>query len=421
MSTLQNIYQVTDEDIISLLYSPEGKLYTAKCAEKCLKKLGIYEYLQNRYNDSDSLSETLYRIKNKIEIRPVCKTCGGHVKFYKEFMTYCNRFCAQRNEKVQEKRENTFIKNYGVKCSLQAESVQEKTKETLLSKYGVENPSQSTICKEKAKQTSFERYGTEYPMSSDIIKERRNKNNLEKYGVKCTLELEEVKAKTNKTVKEKYGVEYIAQNNDIKHKFVETCKKTNLEKYGVEYTLQLKEVKEKIRKTNLERYGVKYVSQNPEIYKRVIETKLKNNTINASTPEVKCFNYLNLVFNNIKTQYKTKEYPYFCDFYIPSLNLYIEYQGFWTHGLHPYNKYDENDINKMNYWKSKNSKFYNIAIKTWTIYDVKKSELAKQNQLNYLEVFPGFDLEQLSDFIINNFDNISNKQIVIGTNEKMYI
>lgn len=49
MSTLQNIYQITDEDIISLLYSPEGKLYSAKCAEKCLKKLEIF----SNYNITD--------------------------------------------------------------------------------------------------------------------------------------------------------------------------------------------------------------------------------------------------------------------------------------------------------------------------------------------------------------------------------
>lgn len=371
MSTLQNIYQITDEDIISLLYSPEGKLYSAKCAEKCLKKLGIYEYLQNRYNDSDSLAETLYRIKNKIEIRPVCKTCGGHVKFHKKFMTYCNRFCAQRNEEVQEKRENTFIKNYGVKCSLQAESVQEKTKETLLSKYGVENSSQSTICKEKAKQTSIERYGTEYPMSSDIIKERRNKNNLEKYGVKCTLELEEVKAKKNKTVKEKYGVNFI--------------------------------------------------SQLPECYKKGIETKKKRNTINTSAPEKKYLNYLNEHFSIVETQYKSSEYPFFCDFYLPEFNLYIEYQGDWLHGMHPFNENNIDDKNTVSFWKSKNTHFYKTAVDIWTVSDVKKRITAKEHNLNYLEIFKNFDIEKLYDFIINNFDNISSKQIVIGTDEKMFV
>ena len=414
MSTLQNIYQVTDEDIVSLLYSPEGKLYSAKCAEKCLKKLGIYEYLQNRYNDSDSLAETLYRIKNKIEIRPVCKTCGGHVKFYKKFMTYCNRFCAQRNEEVQEKRENTFINNYGVKCSLQAESVQEKTKETLLSKYGVENSSQSTICKEKAKQTSIERYGTEYPMSSDIIKERRNKNNLEKYGVKCTLELEEVKAKKNKTVKEKYGVNSISQVPEIMQKIIEKGKKTCMTKYGVEYYIQLPEAMEKIRKTNLKKYGVEYVSQNPEIYKRGVETKKKNGTASTSSLEKLYENYLKEHFNNVEIQYKSKDYPSYCDFYIPSLELYIEYQGNWTHGTHPFDLLSESDNSKVIKWKLKNTKYYNEAVKVWTEIDVKKREIAKQNNLNYLEIFSNYNITDLADFIINNFEKANHKQLVIG-------
>lgn len=31
------------------------------------------EYLQNRYSDSSCIKETLYRINNNIEIRPVCQ------------------------------------------------------------------------------------------------------------------------------------------------------------------------------------------------------------------------------------------------------------------------------------------------------------------------------------------------------------
>ena len=39
------------------------------------------EYLINRYKDSKSYKETIYRIKNNIETRPVCETCGGEVEF----------------------------------------------------------------------------------------------------------------------------------------------------------------------------------------------------------------------------------------------------------------------------------------------------------------------------------------------------
>ena len=38
-------------------------------------------------------------------------------------------------------------------------------------------------------------------------------------------------------------------------------------------------------------------------------------------------------------------------------------------------------------WKSKNSPYYLDAIKTWTIRDVNKRKIAKENKLNYLEIF----------------------------------
>ena len=37
--------------------------------------------------------------------------------------------------------------------------------------------------------------------------------------------------------------------------------------------------------------------------------------------------------------------------------------------------------------KLKNKDYYNVASDVWTIRDVKKREIAKQNKLNYLEIF----------------------------------
>ena len=44
-------------------------------------------------------------------------------------------------------------------------------------------------------------------------------------------------------------------------------------------------------------------------------------------------------------------------------------------------------IEKLQQWqeKAKNSKYYKNAINTWTIYDVKKRNIAKKNNLNYIE------------------------------------
>lgn len=55
-------------------------------------------------------------------------------------------------------------------------------------------------------------------------------------------------------------------------------------------------------------------------------------------------------------------------------------------------KFSENnpeDLDRLNLWKSKgeSSKYYIAAIKVWTITDVKKRKKAKDNNLNYIELF----------------------------------
>lgn len=65
--------------------------------------------------------------------------------------------------------------------------------------------------------------------------------------------------------------------------------------------------------------------------------------------------------------------------------MFIEYQGTWTHGKHAYNKESEEDKILLEKWKCKNTKYYINAIQTWTIRDVYKRNIAKQNNLNYVE------------------------------------
>lgn len=87
-------------------------------------------------------------------------------------------------------------------------------------------------------------------------------------------------------------------------------------------------------------------------------------------------------------QYKDKNrYPFLCDFYIPYYDLYIEIQGFWTHGKHPFDKNNSEDINLLNYWHTKNTPQYNKAIYNWSQRDVLKRNVAKEHNLNYLEIF----------------------------------
>ena len=83
-------------------------------------------------------------------------------------------------------------------------------------------------------------------------------------------------------------------------------------------------------------------------------------------------------------QYSSDKYPFNCDFYIKSLDLYIECNFHWTHGGHFFDASNLDDQVKVQKWKDKGTKFYDNAIKTWTVRDLKKCQTALDNSLNYL-------------------------------------
>ena len=77
----------------------------------------------------------------------------------------------------------------------------------------------------------------------------------------------------------------------------------------------------------------------PEVIQKAIDTKRKCHTLNTSKVEQLFREYLDNNFtNDFEYNYKSELYPFNCDFYIKSLDLYIEIQGSWTHGDHPFDK-----------------------------------------------------------------------------------
>lgn len=143
--------------------------------------------------------------------------------------------------------------------------------------------------------------------------------------------------------------------------------------------------KEACLKMSMKRRGK---TRSEESKRKSLETKRKNGTFVSSKAENEIKELLIKKFPNLKWQYKSEPYPFACDFYIPDLDLYIEYQGNWTHGGKPFTKTKE-DLEKLNSWleKAKNSHYYDSAINVWTKRDPMKRKIAKQNNLNWKEFF----------------------------------
>ena len=382
--------------------------YDATCGnEICVKKLQDQNRSNTIYN--------IYGVKNVSQNKEIRK---------KVIKTCLERYGVEsplKSNIIKDKIKITNLKRYGVEHPFQSNIIKEKVKQTNLNHYCVENPLQSNIIKEKIKRTNLERYGVEYPIQSEIVKNKIKRTNLERYGVENVFMSDDIKEKIKYKNLEKYGVEHVSQSNIIQEKAKLTClkhygveyptqseivknkiKQSNLEKYGVEYNLQSPIIKEKVKQTCIERYGVDnyaktqqwkdyYKLHQNEIKEKEYQTKRKNHTFNTSKTEDECYNILLQYFdiNDIIRQYKSNVYPFACDFYIKSIDTYIECNFHWTHNNHLYNKNDIKDIITKCKWKqkAKTSKYYNIALDVWTERDVNKHNVAKKNNLNYLTFY----------------------------------
>jgi hypothetical protein len=70
---------------------------------------------------------------------------------------------------------------------------------------------------------------------------------------------------------------------------------------------------------------------------------------------------------------------------VKSLDAFIELNLSWMHGGHRFDPASAEDAAKLDLWKKKaeTSKYYAIAIKTWTDRDVRKFEAAEAGGIRY--------------------------------------
>lgn len=128
--------------------------------------------------------------------------------------------------------------------------------------------------------------------------------------------------------------------------------------------------------------------------RKAFETKLRNGTFKKvdTVAEIELYNVLVKLFSedDIVHPYRdNNRYPFNCDFYIKSVDLFIELNRYWTHGGRPFDPNDEECQNQLDRWKEKaeTSKFYKNAIDTWTVRDVHKMSVARENNLNYIYLY----------------------------------
>ena len=271
---------------------------------------------------------------------------------------------------------------------------------------------ENSLRQECRKRTSLTLYGTEHPAQSAIVKQRFAEHSIEKFGVSNPAKLKHVQDKMRKTCLKRYGVDNIFKKKEY-------IQQKTKEKFGVHNVMLLPETRQKLINTNLKKYGAKSWTSTEEGKRHISElsplskekeykTKKEHKSFQSSSQEKSILGILQKKFSDVISPYRDDRYPFNCDFYIPSLDLFIEYQGTWLHGSHPFNLNDPKDQEVVKIWEEKAKEinfkgnlknYYKMAIDIWTKKDVMKRELAKENYLNFKEFF---NMKQFLNWF-NNF------------------
>lgn len=288
----------------------------------------IKHYLTTLYDGIQSWKEGIYAIRLGITEHPVCAYCGKPIPFVmngKYYPNHCSFTCIALDPISQNKKKETLRELYGVEYNFQRKDVKEKIEDTMLEKYG----NRKFLASDYAK--------------SDEFTKLKEDGCLKKYGVKYYL-------------------------------------------HSDEYKKKIPEVQKKIQQTMIERYGVNSYPKTKEYLQKEYNTKKKNHTFSSSKPEEEMYKQLCDMYgiDNVKRQYKCDRYPWQCDFYIISKDLFIELQGFYTHHTHPFNPNNKEDQDKLTDLKRRN---YKNVIKGWTVTDVNKRNKAIENNLNFIEFY----------------------------------
>lgn len=346
--------------------------------------------------------------KEQLASEMFCKECGKRNKIagHKQgFNTYCSQKCARSSELRVAKTRQTVKRKYGVDCITQCESFKEKShktkvkrygrdytkcqaakaKETMKKRYGVECAFQAVEVRKKIKKYFQSNFGVDNPSQLDSVKLKKVLTSRENYGVDHPMQSRKIRKKVVATLEKKYGIgiKAPAQNSGVLLKMQQTC----FDRYGCITPFQNNAIKRKIRKTFRSKYGVDNPSKAEAIKAKIKESS--KNKRGKSSIEDALYEVLKDIFSNVHRQYWDERYPFLCDFYIPEIDLFIEYQGYFAHGSEAYNKRKNAHKELLIEYqkKAKKNKFYSAFIKHWTIRDPLKRSTARKNGLNYLEFF----------------------------------
>ena len=376
---------------------------------KELKSYIINTFKDEYNNIEDNLKEILYRIKYDIEEVQKCPICGNRVRFIgvNGYSMTCSEKC--HHKLVKEKSKITMLAHKNLLKDINKD-IKQDNNITISKKYDnyikkVMFAKNSTLWSNRIRYIVYGRIENKYingkgwtikhksyPNIYNYLKYRYNDIPDDMFSIrevilriKYNIEKRPVCPHCNGPVsfvgkrKCMYGdfCSNSCRSSEINVKFWREAIKDY--RFGQEQVA-------KREKTCMERYGVKNTSQLKSVKEKIYKAKQNNKTFKKSKQEDETYFKLISLFgiSDIKRQYKSEQYPFACDFYVKSLDLYIECNYHWTHGTHPFDINNKEDKIEYENLLNGNIKKYSSTLDVWCNRDVKKLEYAKNNNLNYL-------------------------------------
>jgi hypothetical protein len=172
----------------------KGRVSSTRSTESWVSKNFPLEFdLIKRHSHSIGLgnctfSEEIYHYLKDEQSLIKCKNCNiNKTKFnglISGYLDYCSSKCSNNSGEVKSKKEDSYLKKYGVDNPSKSKEILEKIQGVFKEKYG-NNPFRLESFKERIKKTNIERYGTESPLAKEsLLRESLNKKAIEKFLAK---------------------------------------------------------------------------------------------------------------------------------------------------------------------------------------------------------------------------------------------
>jgi len=324
------------------------------------------------------ISEFLYRVIYKEE--GICKSdgCTNKTKFesFKHgYRKFCSRKCAQNDQNVKSRKEQTTLDRYGSKTVLGTE----KSKNGMIKKYGVDNPAKLDFVKEKIKKSKLKLYGDENFNNHIKANETREKNGTthkeiakivsEKFLLENGFDICKI---ARDSFYKKYGA------NPSTFLFVHNKKKTNsIEKYGVHFQARhigidgfnmLHDISY-IRGKSIRQIASETGYHESHVSKKVREFGIRTGF--RSSIESEILSFVRSIYNGKVLTNTRSVIDGELDIFIPELNFAIEVNGDYWHCDKFYKTH------KIKFDKCKEKGIYLLQIFEHELYDNRKMEIYK--------------------------------------------